>query len=149
MLYVKLWLLLVICASPLSEAVQKKDLRSDLADARHKWEERKPSSYEFTVVVRCFCGGMPNTGATFRVVDGQPVALTTLTGEVQKLYSSFNTVEKLFAAIDRSLSRGQFNSTVKYDEELGFPVSADLDPQRLVKDEELYLRVSGFRAIGR
>ena len=39
---------------------QEKNLRADLADARRKWEERRPSSYEFTVEVRCFCYGPPH-----------------------------------------------------------------------------------------
>lgn len=59
-----------------------------------------------------------------------------------------NTIEKLFAAIDRSLPPyGETKSTVQYDGALGFPQVADLDPQRESIDDELYFRVTGFRVI--
>jgi hypothetical protein len=43
--------------------------------------------------------------------------------------------------------RGQFKSTVGYDPDLGFPVSADLDPAEHVFDDELKLRVIDFRLV--
>lgn len=144
-----LLLALLLAPSHIQGSNQEKGLRAALADAQRKWEEGRPSAYEFTVDIRCFCGGLVRTAPRFRVIDGEPEAITELSAESQKLYSYFNTVEKLFGAIDRSLSRGQYKSTVKYDQQLGFPLSADLDPERLVKDEELYVRVSGFRVIER
>lgn len=142
-------LVVVLAASHIHASVQEKDLRVALGDAQRKWEERRPSSYEFTIEVRCFCIGIERTPPTFRVTRGESVAITELSAESEKLYGSFNTVEKLFSALERSLSHGQHKSTVTYDEELGFPVKADLDPVRLLKDEELYFRVTGFRVIER
>ena len=139
----------LVAASHIHASVQEKDLRVALADAQRRWEERTPSSYEFTVEVRCFCVGIEMTPPTFRVTRGEPAATRELSAASEKLYGSFNTVEKLFKALERSLSRGQYKSTVQYDEELGFPVKADLDPQRRVKDEELYFRVTRFRVIER
>lgn len=139
----------LFAASHIDTSVQQKDLRVALADAQRRWEERRPSSYEFTIEVRCFCSGILKTPPRFRVTRGQPAAITELRAESEELYGSFDTVEKLFSALERSLSRGQYRSRVEYDEELGVPVKADLDPQRWVKDEELYFRVTGFRVIAR
>lgn len=60
----------------------------------------------------------------------------------------YNTVEKLFAAIRRSLSFGKYRMLVQYHDALGYPVIADLDPKGDVIDDELVLKVTEFRATG-
>jgi hypothetical protein len=143
-----LWVAMVVVSAPGAPATtQEGDLRVDLAKAQATWQARKPASYEFTIEVRCFCLGIMRPPPTFRVVAGEPSPVATLGKDSQDLYGSYNTVEKLFAAIERSLTRGQYKSTVHYDDTFGFPVRADLDPQRYVHDEELYLRVSDFGVI--
>ena len=126
---------------------QAGDLRAGLLEAQEKWQARKPPSYEFTLEVRCFCWGILKTPPSFRVVSGDPSPVGDLEGQPQEFYKSFNTVEKLFAAIDRSLASGHQKSTVQYDGELGFPLVADLDPSQVEDDDELYLRVTSFRVM--
>jgi len=128
-------------------APQDTDLRIGLAKAQASWQARKPASYEFTIEVRCFCPGIAKVPPSFRVVGGESSPVGELPEPSQRFYQSYNTVEKLFAAIERSLAYGQYKSTVQYDDKLGFPVVADLDPLRTTADEELYLRVISFRAI--
>ena len=123
------------------------DPRTNLDTARQKWESRKPSSYEFTIEVRCFCVGIAKTAPTFRVVVGKPSAVGELVEESRRFYDRYNTVDKLFAAIERSLATGRDRSSVQYDGGFGFPISANLDPRRDVFDDELYFRVTNFRAI--
>jgi hypothetical protein len=122
-------------------------LRDNLGKAQQTWETRKPSSYEFTIEVRCFCPGTAKTPPVYRVTAGKSTVVGELDAISQHFYESYNTVEKLFAAINRSLDRGQDRSTVEYDGDLGFPVLADLDPARNVIDDELYLRVTNFRVL--
>ena len=139
------WLALVV-AGPGVLTTQEADLRTSLAMAQTTWQARKPSAYEFTIEVRCYCPGIARVPPSFRVVDGEPSPVK-LEAQSEYVYKSYNTIDKLFVAIDRSLSRGQYNSAVQYDERLGFPVVADLDPRRETADDELFLRVSGFRVI--
>ena len=75
-------------------------------------------------------------------------SLEVLEPSSERFYGHYNTIEKLFEVMLRSLMEGQFNSTVKYDPELGYPISADLDPRQNVADDELRLRVSDFRVLG-
>jgi hypothetical protein len=126
---------------------QDADLRLDLAKAQASWQARRPAAYEFTIEVRCFCPGIAKVPPSFRVVGSESSPVGELEAPSQRFYQSYNTIEKVFAAIERSLAHGQYKSTVQYDDKLGFPVVADLDPRRETADDELHLRVINFRAI--
>jgi hypothetical protein len=120
-----------------------------LREAEARWHARKPTSYEFAVEVRCFCGGLTKTPPRFAVTNGEPRSLQELEPDSRSVYEHYNTVEKLFAAIRRSLSLGKYRMIVQYDADLGYPVIADLDPRFEVADDELVLKVTEFRATGR
>jgi hypothetical protein len=45
------------------------------------------------------------------------------------------------------LNIGRYKIAVHYDSELGYPVVADLDPQREGADDELFFRVTNFRIL--
>jgi hypothetical protein len=117
-----------------------------LAEAEARWQARKPAAYEFTIEVRCECAGQGRR-PTFRVAGTEATPLQDLDAASRRFYDHYNTMEKLFAAIHRSLTAGGYRIQVRYDPELGYPVTADLDPQRMVKDDELILRVTKFRQV--
>lgn len=76
------------------------------------------------------------------------IPVQALEPESQSVYAHYDSVDRLFAAIRRALSFGQFKIPVQYHEESGYPVVADLDPRREVTDGKLRLRVTGFKPIG-
>jgi hypothetical protein len=63
----------------------------------------------------------------------------------QRFHDRYGTIEKLFALIRRSLEAGAHRAVVRYHDDLGYPIWLDLDPRRDVIDDELFIRVSGFR----
>ena len=126
---------------------QQTDLRVGLQAARTKWQQRQPSVYEFTLEARCFCIGIAKVPPTFRVRNGEPSTLTELGQDSATFYSRRDTIDKLFAALEWSLNQGQDNSIVRYDEEFGYPLVAELDPHRREVDDEVVLRVTNFRVI--
>ncbi len=151
-LSIALWqpLLAVVTGLALIQAPMQSDLHAALSKSRQTWEARKPATYEFSVEALCFCPGIVRTPPVFRVTDGKAeVVGAELSPESRRFYEFYNTVDKLFIAIDRSLSRGEYKSTIQYDPGLGYPRRADLDPLGNVADDELYLRVTQFRAIER
>jgi hypothetical protein len=117
----------------------------ELARAEAKWQQRKPSAYEFAVEVQCFCLGLLQKPVSFRVDGTGSRPLQDLSDDSRRLYSYYETVEKLFAAVRRSLSQGQYRVNVEYDPELGYPIKADIDPRQYVADDELMFKVTAFR----
>ena len=115
-------------------AQQRVTPEAALAEAEARWQARKPVAYEYEIYLSCFgCRYVTDTRA--RVVNGVP-------GE-----GGFSSVERLFERIRQAMSRGQHRIGVRYDPTLGYPISADLDPQRDVKDEELVFHVRGFKVL--
>jgi hypothetical protein len=137
----------VLTAWGVQTSSRQVDLHADLVKARAKWQAEKPQSYAFTIELGCLCTGILRPAPTFRVVNGQSSPAVELDARSRRTYEAYNTIEKLFAAIDRSLAYGQYKNTVQYDETLGFPVLANLDPQQFIVDDELYFRVADFRRI--
>jgi hypothetical protein len=137
---------ILLAASIGSSAAQQKTPAGALAEAEARWQARKPAAYEFTIAVRCECSGQ-GSRPTFRVVGTEAQPLQDLEAASRRFYDHYNTVEKLFAAIRRSITVGEYKIQVRYEAEFGYPIVADLDPQRMVKDDELILRVTKFRRV--
>jgi hypothetical protein len=125
---------------------QRDDASAALAGAEATWDAKKPAAYEFTIEVRCFCR-LSRKPPSFRVADGQSVPIRELDAEVLTTYQSYDSIDKLFTVLRRIATMGPHKMAVKYDGELGYPVSADIDLKQRVKDDELMFRVSGFKAL--
>ena len=119
------------------------DAAAGLARAEARWQAQGPKAYRFGINLTCFCG--PLRGMSFRVVDGQVQTPGDADVSTRRFHESYGTMEKLFAVIRGVLDKGGHKVVVKYDAELGYPIWADLDPRRDVIDDELFIRVSGFR----
>ena len=118
----------------------------ELAHAEATWKAHKPSAYEFTVDVQCYCP-LADAAPTFRVRNGAAAPVRPLDARVRRTYDDFSTVEKLFAVLRRHLARSPFKVAIQYDKTLGYPVSAEIDGRQDVTDDGLSFHVTGFRAV--
>jgi hypothetical protein len=115
-----------------------------LDTAEKRWHRAKPAEYEFSIEVRCFCVGIVSPPPRFRVIGDKPTALPPVPPRASETYDHFNTIDKLFVRIRETIQRGQHKAVVSYDDNLGYPVVADLDPRDRVFDDELFFRVHNF-----
>jgi hypothetical protein len=116
-----------------------------LARAEAQWQARGPRSYKYGIGLTCFCSPK---GMNFHVVAGQSELPRGTEVASQRLHDQYGTVERLFAMIRRAITDGAYRLEVKYDSELGYPIWIDLDRKREVIDDEIFLRVTGFRKVG-
>ncbi len=131
------------------ESVANSQARSDtpavaLERAEAKWRERGPKSYTYGVMLTCLCSPK---GMDVRVVDGRAQLPDTATAATKGFHEAYGTIEALFERIRRAIDAGGHRVNVKYHDELGYPISAVLDPRRDVIDDEVFIRVTGFRAL--
>ena len=121
----------------------------DFRAARARWEGQETKSYSYTLELHAMIiGGTPiavevrdGMAASVTYVDtGAPVATTAEGGFVAR----FDTVQELFRVIEDHLERGSARVVVAYDESHGYPVSAEIDPERGVVDDEFSFRVTRF-----
>jgi hypothetical protein len=117
-----------------------------LSKAEASWSRLKPAAYEFTIDVRCFCD-LAKTPPRFRVKRGAVTALTELTTNQRSTYGYFDTVEKIFQLLRRHLTRKPEKMIVYYDRDLAYPMSAEIDVRKEVKDDELEFYVTSLIAL--
>jgi hypothetical protein len=117
-----------------------------LARAEAKWQATKPAVYEFSIDLTTF-GLREGTPPAFRVTNGTPVLVKPADPKKAGDYSSFDTIDELFAIIKLYAPRDSVKFSVQYDAEFGFPVSADLDAGLYFTHDELAFKVSGFRVV--
>ena len=142
-----LTLVVVIHAAGMQTAAPPSTALKALTEAEARWEQRRPSAYEFDVEVRCFCVGLLQKPVSFRVRNTEVRSLQDLGLDASRTYGYYDTVEKLFAALRRSLARGEYKVAIEYDADLGYPVKADVDPKQTTFDDELFFKVTSFRKI--
>ena len=129
------------------QAPQEVSPATALDQAEARWQARKPHAYQFNVEVRCFCPPSGKIPSLVRVVNGVTQKVEGLDAIAQGAYARHGSVEKLFETIRRSLSFGQYKVAVEYHRELGYPITADLDPRREYVDDELFFRVWDFKEV--
>ncbi len=115
---------------------------SALARAETQWQATGPKSYRFTILLSCFCSPR---GMSFRVVDGQTQVPPAADLATQRFHETYGSVERIFAVIRRAIADDSYRVNVKYHPVFGYPIWADLDRRRNVADDELFVRISGFR----
>ena len=113
-----------------------------VAAAEAKWQKNRPAVYEFSIEVICFCP-LEKTPPTFRVANG----VGTGDPQTSRTYDYYDTIEELFAVVKRYTSRNGIRINVKYDAELGYPVSADLDQAENMADDETRFNVTNFKVV--
>ena len=116
-----------------------------LRKAEATWARSKPTTYEFTVEVRCFCPiARP---VSFRVSEEKSELLNSLDELRGTRTRYYGSIDKLFGALDRVAAAKPFKMVVNYHRVLGYPIQADLDPREDTKDDELFLRVTAFKIL--
>ena len=130
---------------------QNLEIEKALVTAEGMWAAKRPAAYEFTIQVSCFCP-LPKPPPTFSVRNGVATLLTKpddprLSNSSYSFYARFNTMEKLFTTLRDHLRQQPTSMVVRYDPQLGYPVSAEIDVNKMVFDDELSFRVSNFKPV--
>jgi hypothetical protein len=123
--------------------------QADLSRSRAIWIGRNLRSYRFTLQLGCFCAPTSIQPVVIEVRNGAPTSVKTLAGDPvdPATFDRYETIEKLFTAIQNTLdARGRVVDAA-YDPSLGFPASAFLDPLPMAADDELSISVTDFRPL--
>jgi hypothetical protein len=121
------------------EGITEPDSLTDIATARARWLAGRPHDYVFEVAFNCFCIPRP---LRIRVAKDTVFAAENLnTGEVVPDITF--TLETLWDEILRAQASADYLDA-KFDHR-GVPISAAIDWNRGIADEEIYYVISGFR----
>ncbi len=122
-------------------------------EALAKWTEAGITSYEFTFSRGCFCP-VEYVGPYVATVTDGTVASATYNGvdllEIELLRATSYgervlTVDEVFAEIARAILEAD-SMDVTYHPELGYPLSASIDWELQMADEEVYYTLSDLQS---
>lgn len=151
----KLLLFILMLVLAACSAVQPK---SEVEQARDKWQAANISHYRFNLFISCFCVFNEDMPLIIEVKDGAVVSMELTSGkeidpQLLELFQRYETIDKLFDGIEKSFElegseQGAADKvTVEYDATYGFPTKIAIDFIEQAADDELYLSISGFEAL--
>lgn len=111
------------------------------------WEAAALDAYRYELSRACFCalaGDFVVTVEEGVVVSARRAQADTVPhSELQYL----ETVDDLFATVQRAIEHEAYRFRVEYHPELGYPTLIDLDPERNTIDEEIWLVAGNLTAL--
>ena len=121
------------------------DEEAQMEKSRQVWNAQGIDDYRMTVRIS---GGLLGGSAVIEVRDGVPVSVQPAEGGPQHLpmsaFAGYDTVEELFAVLERAFDRDVHDVEATYDPTLGLPLSVSIDPMEDAIDEEHGFSVVGF-----
>lgn len=111
------------------------------------WNKQGGSDYRYTFTRNCFCTDDAREPVIIKVSNGTTSSVTSqLTGQPAnpKLFDRYDTIPKLFDVIRDAIARRADSIDVKYNSTLGYPTQINIDYNRQIADEELFITVENF-----
>jgi hypothetical protein len=113
----------------------------DLEAAHEQWTASRPIAYSMTLTVRCGSCFWKTRQTTVQV--DRP----TMADSQEALRPEDVTVDVLFYALEQALDNHPERYRVSYDDELGYPVSIDIDMDSSREDDEYVFDLLDFTPI--
>jgi hypothetical protein len=156
-----LLLVLAIVLSACTAIANASEPKSEVQQAREKWEAAKISHYRFNLGIGCFCVFSQDMPLVVEVKDGQVVSMQYQSGKqvdtnLVDYFNRFTTIDKIFdeiengfkveANVDPAAEKAD-EIKVTYDETYGFPTQVSIDFIKEAADDELGLTISNFEKL--
>ena len=132
-------------ADPVGEGVEGRTPTA-LADARAAWAAGGVDAYRVVFVRACECSRAVAGPWTVEVRDGRVVAAESAGGATEQAVEP-RTVAGFFDALEEAFAADVAAVRFRYDPETGLPLSLFVNYVAEMADEELSVRVVGFRAL--
>ena len=122
-------------------------LRDELIQNRELWMAQGITDYEMELRWNCFCPPDYVAPVIIAVTNGNTIDSVVFAENglpVEREFSpDYLTINGLFDLIQGAIDRPAFQIWVKYHEEFGYPLSAGIDYDQRIADEETGFLVSG------
>lgn len=135
----------IIILSLFLPAIACEDIIEENVKNKNKWDTLSLSSYTYTIKRSCFCLPEYMKEAQVLVVNGDVVSASYLDSDEmvpKKVIDSFLTITEWFEKISSDANNDKGSIEVRYDNQLGYPVSIEIDKHKRRSDDELSVLIS-------
>ena len=154
-------LILAITLSGCTAIANAGQPKSEVEQAREKWQAANISHYRYNLSIGCFCVFTQDMPLVIEVKDGQVVSMQYQSGKqvdanLVDYFQRFATIDRLFDDIangfvvkENADTAGDKADEVKvtYDETYGFPTQISIDFIKNAMDDELGLQISNLEKL--
>lgn len=124
--------------------------RATIRQNRQLWQSRNLSSYRYTLRINAFVPSSARGPVRIEVRNGVPVSVESIPGEepmTPELFESCNTIGKLFDKLEQASGEGAVRLDQAFESTNGYPISAYIDYDYAIADEEYGFIVTDFAPI--
>jgi hypothetical protein len=127
----------------------------ELTDNEKLWQDQELKDYDFTLERQCFCPEDWRGPVNIEVRNGTAVSVTYVsdgTDVTEGKFDEVDTIDKLFILLNNAFTgKGDFDQQadsvdVKYDKQMGYPVTLYIDVSQQMADEEQGYTVTNLMA---
>jgi hypothetical protein len=109
-------------------------IQLELDRNRNKWNDLELVDYDYSLQVSCLCFPGYTSPKIIQVRDSRIVFVAELETGEEASYTDHDTVDDLFAAIQRAIDNSYSDIDVEYDERLGYPMEVSTNPSIQISD---------------
>jgi hypothetical protein len=125
---------------------------SEIERNHQKWQNSSVSHYRFSLFVGCFCVFSQDMPLNIEVKDGKVVSMEFQSGKAidegsRDLFRRYETIDQIFAELEKDLNGEADEVSVAYDSNYGFPAQVNIDFIKDAVDDEVALNISAFEQL--
>jgi hypothetical protein len=109
-------------------------IQLELDRNRNKWNDLELVDYDYSLQVSCLCFPDYTSPKIIQVRDSEIVFVAELETGEEASYTDHDTVDDLFAAIQRAIDNLYSDIDVEYNERLGYPMEVSTNPSTQISD---------------
>ena len=115
-----------------------------------QWQRQDFRHYRYTFKNVSFANANNIYDVVIEVKDDQTVSMTKKsdgTPVAMALFQDYNTIPKIFQRLHTMVEHDPFTCIIRYQFQIGIPISADIDFSPRTTDDEYYLTLTDFEVL--
>lgn len=134
--------------APVSTKATTNDIATEIQMNREKWQAHEISGYQIEMQKICYCVPEVVRMMVFEIKDDEVASVKYAdTGDDvdPQHYGDFNTIEGMFAFVEKALEKDPADLSIAYDEKYGYIKELSVDFQENIADDEISIIASNMR----
>lgn len=131
-------------AAPTSNAAQQLQRNKQL------WAKQKISNYRYTLRRSCFCLPKSSEPLKIEVRNGKATSIVVASDGKpvnREYFNNHDSVAKLFQVVEDAIAKKAHRLSVTYHPTLGYPTKIDIDYNKQMADEEIFLTIDNLQSL--
>ena len=131
-------------------AAQTSNAAQQLQRNKQLWAKQKISNYRYTLRRSCFCLPKSSEPMKIEVRNGKATSIVVASDGKpvnREYFNNHDSVAKLFQVVEDAIAKKAHRLSVTYHPTLGYPTKIDIDYNKQMADEEIFLTIDNLQPL--